>query len=199
MILQDGGTAIACIGDATNEAEIAQSLATTRAALGPITILVNNAGIAPTQPFLEITQQDFQEVLRVNVTGPFLCTKAVLPDMLELKWGRIVNITSCIAQDGIGGMAHYAASKGGLIGMTKDLAMELADQGVTVNHIPVFFVDTPMLRAAPLDIDAITAAVPMKRPGRAEEVAAACAYLVSDEAGYVTGQPLSLNGGRYLV
>jgi len=95
-------------------------------------------------------------------------------------------------------MAHYAASKGGLAAMTKALAMELADKGVTVNHIPIFYVDTPMLRAAPLDRDAVSAAAPMKRPGTAGEVAAACAYLVSDDAAYVTGQPLSLNGGRYL-
>lgn len=199
MIVSEGGRAIACVGDATREGDIAAALRQTHAELGPVAILVNNAGIAPHCPFLEIRQEDFQEVLRANVIGPFLCSQSVLPDMLARQWGRIVNITSSIAQDGIGAMAHYAASKGGLVAMTKDLAMELADKGVTVNHIPIFFVDTPMMRAAPLDMEAISLAAPMRRPGRAEEVAAACAYLVSDEAAYVTGQPLSLNGGRYLV
>jgi 2-hydroxycyclohexanecarboxyl-CoA dehydrogenase len=199
MIVGQGGKAVACVGDATREDDIAASLAQTRAAFGSISILVNNAGIAPNSPFLDIKPDDFQEVLRANVIGPFLCTQAVLPDMLASSWGRIVNITSTAAQDGIGTMAHYAASKAGLVGMTKGLAMEFADRGITVNHIPVFFVDTPMLRAAPLDIEAIADAAPMKRPGRVEEVAAACAYLVSDDAGYVTGQGLSLNGGRYLA
>lgn len=199
MIASQGGKAVACVGDATREDNIAASLARTLAAFGPVSILVNNAGIAPDCPFLEIRQEDFLEVLRANVIGPFLCTQAILPDMLSGHWGRIVNITSCAAQDGMGTMAHYAASKAGLIGMTKGLSMEFADRGVTVNHIPVFFVDTPMLRAAPLDIEAIAAATPMKRTGEVEEIAAACAYLVSEHAAYVTGQGLSLNGGRYLA
>jgi 2-hydroxycyclohexanecarboxyl-CoA dehydrogenase len=199
MIVAQGGEAVACMGDATREDDIAASLTRTHTAFGSISILVNNAGVAPYSPFMDIRPDDFQEVIRANVIGPFLCTRAVLPDMLSSNWGRIVNITSTAAQDGIGTMAHYAASKAGLIGLTKGVAMEFADRGITVNHIPVFFVDTPMLRAAPLDIEAIAAAAPMKRPGRVEEVAAACAYLVSDDAGYVTGQGLSLNGGRYLA
>jgi 2-hydroxycyclohexanecarboxyl-CoA dehydrogenase len=199
LIAAEGGKALGWIGDATREEDIAASLDRTRSQLGPVSILINNAGVAPSCPFMEIKAGDFHEVLRANVIGPFLCTQAVLPDMLARGWGRIVNITSTAAQDGIGTMAHYAASKAGLIGMTKGLAMEFADRGVTVNHIPVFFVDTPMLRAAPLDIEAIAAAAPMNRPGRVEEVAAACAYLVSDDAGYVTGQGLNLNGGRYLA
>jgi 2-hydroxycyclohexanecarboxyl-CoA dehydrogenase len=199
MIAAQGGQAVACLGDATRENDIAASLARTHAAFGSISILVNNAGIAPSSPFLDIKPNDFAEVLRANVLGPFLCSQAVLPDMLASNWGRIVNITSTAAQDGIGTMAHYAASKAGLIGMTKGMAMEFADRGITVNHIPVFFVDTPMLRAAPLDIDAIAAAAPMKRYGETEEVAAACAYLVCEDAAYVTGQGLSLNGGRYLA
>lgn len=199
MIASQGGTAMAYVGDATREDDIAASLARTHAAFGPVSILVNNAGIAPYSPFLDIRPDDFQEVLRANVMGPFLCSQAAIPDMLSGNWGRIVNITSCAAQDGMGIMAHYAASKAGLIGMTRSLAMEFADRGITVNHIPVFFVDTPMLRSAPLDLDAIAAATPMQRAGQVEEVAAACAYLVSEDAAYVTGQGLSLNGGRYLA
>jgi 2-hydroxycyclohexanecarboxyl-CoA dehydrogenase len=199
MIVSQGGKAVACVGDVTCKEDIVASLAKTHAAFGPVSILVNNAGIAPDSPFLDIKPDDFQEVLRANVIGPFLCSQAIIPDMLSENWGRIVNITSSAAQDGMGTMAHYAASKAGLIGMTKGMAMEFAGRGITVNHIPVFFVDTPMLRAAPLDIDAVAAATPMKRMGHVEEVAAACAYLVSEQAAYVTGQGLNVNGGQYLA
>jgi len=198
IIRSAGGRALACVGDATVKADIERASSATRAELGPISILINNAGKSPFSPFLEIKEEAFADVLHVNVVGPFLCAQMVLPDMLAAGWGRIVNITSSITQDGVGTMAHYAASKSGLVGLTKAMAMEFADKGVTVNHIPVFFVETPMLHAAPLDLAGIAANTPMKRPGSADEVAAACAYLVSDDAGYVNGQPLSLNGGRYL-
>lgn len=198
MITAAGGRALACVADATVKEDIDATVGEVHAELGPVSILVNNAGKSPFSPFLEIDQEAFEDVLRANVIGPFLCSQAVLPYMLASKWGRIVNITSSITQDGLGTMAHYAASKSGLVGLTKAMAMEFAGSGVTVNHIPVFFVETPMLHAAPLDLAAIAATTPAKRWGRAEEVAAACAYLVSDDAGYVSGQPLSLNGGRYL-
>ena len=133
MISSRGGVAVACVGDATVQADIEHLLARTRAAFGRVSILVNNAGIAPFSPFLQITEAAMVEVLRANVVGPFLCTQAVLRDMLDAKWGRIVNITSSIAQDGLGTMVHYAASKSGLVGMTKALAMEFADQGITVS------------------------------------------------------------------
>jgi 2-hydroxycyclohexanecarboxyl-CoA dehydrogenase len=198
MIAAAGGKAVACVADAAVKEDIEAALAKTHSELGPVSILINNAGKSPFCPFLDIDQEAFEDVLRVNVIGPFLCSQAVLPDMLAAKWGRIVNITSSITQDGVGTMAHYAASKSGLVGLTKAMAMEFAGTGITVNHIPVFFVETPMLHAAPLDLAAVADGTPAKRWGRAEEVAAACAYLVSDDAGYVTGQPLSLNGGRYL-
>ena len=198
MIASAGGKSLACVADATVKVDIDTALTKVRAELGPVSILINNAGKSPFSPFLEIDQEAFEDVLRANLIGPFLCSQAVLPDMLAAKWGRIVNITSSITQDGVGTMAHYAASKSGLVGLTKAMAMEFAGTGITVNHIPVFLVETPMLHAAPLNLEAIAATAPAKRWGRAEEVAAACAYLVSDDAGYVTGQPLSLNGGRYL-
>lgn len=198
LIASAGGTAIACLGDCTVRSDIDACAARTRAELGPVSVLVNNAGRSPFGAFMEIDEKAFAQVLHDNVIGPFLCSQALLPDMLASAWGRIINISSSIAQDGRGIMAHYAASKGGLVGLTKAMAMEFADNGITVNHIPVFFVDTPTLQAAPIDLQAIAAETPMKRWGTAEEVAAACAYLASDDAGYVNGQPISLNGGRYL-
>jgi 2-hydroxycyclohexanecarboxyl-CoA dehydrogenase len=197
-IAKEGGRSIACVGDASNEADIAVALARTRAELGAITILVNNAAISAFCPFPEITAEALDRMLRINLRGPFVCTQAILPDMLGAGWGRIVNISSSSAQGGAKNMAHYGASKGGIIGLTKTLAMEFADKGITVNHIPPGFVDTPMLRASPVDIEATAAASPMKRAGKPEDIAAACSFLVSEAASYVTGQTLSVNGGRYL-
>jgi 2-hydroxycyclohexanecarboxyl-CoA dehydrogenase len=197
MIAQEGGTAVACTGDATIKAQIDASLAQTHDALGPVTILINNAGLAEFGPFLNIKQEELEHILHVNVVGPFLCSQAVLPDMLAAQWGRIVNLSSIAAQDGMGVQVHYAASKGAVIGMTRGLAMELADKGITVNHIPPFFVESPRLREV-VNVEEFAPLTPMKRVGRAEEIAAACAYLASEDAGYVTGQALNVNGGKYL-
>jgi 2-hydroxycyclohexanecarboxyl-CoA dehydrogenase len=123
----------------------------------------------------------------------------LLPDMLEAGWGRIINISSSSAQTGAPGKGHYAASKGGVIGFTRALAMEYADKGITVNHVPPGLIDTPLTREGPYDVDAAAAMMPMKRAGQPEDVAYAVAYLASEEAGYVTGQTLSANGGRYLA
>jgi 2-hydroxycyclohexanecarboxyl-CoA dehydrogenase len=203
MIEQAGGRAIACRVDASSAAEIAQAIKRTRAELGPVTILVNNAGITATDRFETITEELWDRIMRVNLKGPFLCTQAIIPDMRAAGWGRIINISSSSAQSGAARMAHYAASKGGVIGFTKALAMELAATGITVNNVPPGFVDTPMLRQAERDgfvnVDAQAAIYPMRRPGKPEDIAAACSYLASDAANYVTGQTLSVNGGRYLV
>jgi 2-hydroxycyclohexanecarboxyl-CoA dehydrogenase len=199
MITRGGGRAIACAGDASSAESIQSALARTRAELGPVTILVNNAGMTGFHPIQDITEEMWDRMMRVNLKGPFLCTQASLPDMLAAGWGRIVNISSSSAQTGSPRMTHYAASKGGVIGFTKALAMELAPLGITVNTIPPGFVDTPMLRGAPINVETTIAASPMKRIGLPEDIAAACSYLVSEAAGYVTGQTLSVNGGRYLV
>jgi 2-hydroxycyclohexanecarboxyl-CoA dehydrogenase len=198
-IIAEGGKAIACAGDAASAETIQGSLAKTREAFGPVAILVNNAGMTGFHPIQDITEEMWDRMMRVNLKGPFLCTQACLPDMLAAGWGRIVNISSSSAQTGSARMTHYAASKGGVIGFTKALAMELAPLGITVNNIPPGFVDTPMLRGAPINVEATTAASPMKRIGLPEDIAAACSYLVSEGAAYVTGQTLSVNGGRYLV
>src|ERR1700761_7483938 len=197
LITKNGGKAIACVGDAASKEGIAAALERTHKELGPVTVLVNNAGVSPFNPFLEITEEMLDRTLRINVKGPFLCTQAIIPDMLAAKWGRIVNISSSSTQTGAKSMVHYVSSKGGVIGMTRALAAEFADKGITVNNIPPGFIDTPMLRASPVDVDAFAATMPMKRPGKPEDIAAGCSYLCSEEAGYVTGHTLSVNGGRY--
>jgi len=199
MIRAAGGKAIACTGDAADASQVEESAARTRSELGPVTILVNNAGITSFCGFRQIDEEAWDRMMRINLKGPFLCTRAVIGDMLDAGWGRIINISSSSAQTGAPSMAHYAASKGGVIGFTKALAMEYAAKGITVNNIPPGFVDTPMLRSSPINIEAAAAVSPMKRPGRPEDIAAACSYLASEAANYVTGQTLSVNGGRYLV
>ncbi len=198
MITANGGKAIACIGNAAAAQDIASSAARTRAELGPITILVNNAGITGFCRFEEITEEMMDRMMAINIKGPFLCTQAIIPDMVAARWGRIVNISSSSAQTGAPMMAHYATSKGGVIAFTKTLAREYAEKGITVNNIPPGFVDTPMLRASPVDVDAQAAQSPMKRAGSPEDIAAACSYLVSEAAGYVTGHTLGVNGGRVM-
>lgn len=198
MINSAGGKAIALTVDAASRKTIKEAAAATRAQLGPVTILVNNAGITGNVAFLELGEEDWDRMIAINLKGPYVCTQEILPDMLAAGWGRIINITSSSIQTGAPRMSHYVASKGGLMGMSKALAMEFADKGITVNMVPPGFVDTPMLRASPVDVDAYAATMPMKRPGKPEDIAAACAYLASDEAGYVTGQTISVNGGRYL-
>ena len=198
MITASGGKAIACVGNAAAAQDIASSVARTRAELGPITILVNNAGITGFCRFEEITEEMMDRMMAINIKGPFLCTRAIIPDMVAAHWGRIVNISSSSAQTGAPMMAHYATSKGGVIAFTKTLAREYAEKGITVNNIPPGFVDTPMLRASPVDVDAYAASMPMKRVGKPEDIAAACAFPASEEAGYITGQTISTNGGRYM-
>jgi 2-hydroxycyclohexanecarboxyl-CoA dehydrogenase len=199
MITKAGGRAIACAGDASSPDGIASALTRTRKEFGPVTILVNNAAITGFCPFLDLTEDMWDRMMRINLKGPFLCTQAIVPDMLAAGWGRIVNISSSSAQGGAKSMAHYASSKGGIIAFTKALALEYAAQGITVNNIPPGFIDTPMTRGAPIDIDATAAASPMKRAGKPEDIAAACSYLVSEAAAYVTGLTLGVNGGRYLA
>jgi 2-hydroxycyclohexanecarboxyl-CoA dehydrogenase len=199
MIAMAGGRAIACENDASSPSGIASALERTHNELGPVAILVNNAAITGMIPFLEMTEDLWDRMMRVNLKGPFLCTKAIVPDMLTTGWGRVVNISSSSAQLGVPCMAHYVASKAGIIGLTKALAIEYAANGITVNNIPPGYIDTPMLRATARNVEGTVAASPMKRAGKPEDVAAACSYLVSEAAGYITGQTISVNGGRYLL
>lgn len=198
MIRDNGGTAIAITADCSDKAVIKAAAARTRAELGAIAILVNNAGIAPFTPFLDTDDELFDTVIRINLRGPWLMTKECLPDMLAAGWGRVINITSSSVQTGSPAQGHYVSSKGGLLGMSKALALEFAASGVTFNIIPPGFIDTPMLRAAPIDAEAFAQTLPMKRIGQPEDIAAAAAYLASEEASYITGQTISTNGGRYM-
>jgi 2-hydroxycyclohexanecarboxyl-CoA dehydrogenase len=198
MIRDAGGTAIAIDADCSDKAVIKAAADRTRAELGPIAILVNNAGIAPFTKFLETEDDLFDKIIRINLRGPWFLTKEVLPGMIDAGWGRVINITSSSVQTGSPMQAHYVSSKGGLVGMTKALALEYAASGVTFNMIPPGFIDTPMLRAAPIDAEAFAKTLPMKRVGKPEDIAAAAAYLAAEEASYITGQVISTNGGRYM-
>lgn len=198
LITDAGHRAIAVTADCSVEADIKAAADKTREAFGPVNILVNNAGIAPFTPYLDIDEELWDRVIRINLKGPHFVTRELLPAMLESGWGRVINITSSSTQTGSPAQGHYVASKGGLLGMTKALALEFAASGVTFNMVPPGFIDTPMARAAPIDMEGFAKTLPMKRAGRPEEMAAACAYLACDDAAYITGQTISVNGGRYM-
>ena len=198
MIRAAGGKAIGCGGNSAKAEDIARAVERTHAELGPITILVNNAALSPFVFWDDLTEQIWDDLMVINMKGPFLCCKAIIPDMRAAGVGRIINISSSSAQAGSGFHAHYAASKGGVIGFTKALAMEFAGTGITANNVAPGFVNTEGLRAAPLEVDKIASVSPMKKAGRPENIAAAVAFLASEDADYVTGHTLSVNGGRYL-
>ena len=188
--------------DVSDRAQVDEAVGQVRQELGPILILVNNAGRAGFKPFLRITDDTWDQMMAVNVNGPFYCSQAVLPDMVEAGWGRIVNISSSSAQTGQQYMVHYVTSKAGLIGFTKALALEFGPNGITVNTIPPGFVDTPMLRDTEQrgflggTVEDVAERTPVRRAGLPEDIAATCSFLVSEEAGYVTGQVIGVNGGR---
>lgn len=152
-ITQAGGRAIACQCDAASRGGIAGALERTRAELGEVAILVNNAARTDFLPFLETTEELWDQVIAVNLKGPYLCIQAILPGMLDAGWGRIVNITSSSVQTGGAYMHHYVASKGGLMALTRSLAMEFASSGITVNNVPPGYVDTPMSRRNAVDFE----------------------------------------------
>jgi NAD(P)-dependent dehydrogenase (short-subunit alcohol dehydrogenase family) len=188
--------------DVSDKAAVDAAVARVATDLGAPTVLVNNAGIDGFKPFLKISLEEWNRLLAINLTGTFLCCQAVIPHMLEVQWGRIVNISSSSAQGGQQLMSHYVSSKAGMIGLTKALALEFGPQGITVNTIPPGFIDTPMLRAAEAKgllgpgVDAAIATTPVRRAGKPEDIANATAFLVSEEASYITGQVIGVNGGR---
>lgn len=201
-ITASGGRAAGLAVDVTSRERIDAGVDEVRRGLGSPTVLVNSAGLDGFDPFLSITAEKWNRILAVNLTGTFDCCQAVVPDMVEAGWGRIVNISSSSAHGGQPLMTHYVAAKAGVIGFTKALALELGPKGITVNTIPPGFIDTPMLRASERrgllgeGVDHHAARTPVRRVGRPEDIAAACAFLVRDEAGYVTGQVIGVNGGR---
>ena len=165
---------------------------------GRLDILVNNAGITRDQLLMRMKREDWDRVLEVNLTGAFVCTQAVLRPMLKQRGGRVISISSVVGQMGNAGQANYAASKAGLIGFSKSLAREVAARNVTVNVVAPGLIDTDMTRALPPEVQAEwQAKVPLSRFGTPEDVAAAVCFLSSDEASYITGQVLAVNGGMY--
>jgi NAD(P)-dependent dehydrogenase (short-subunit alcohol dehydrogenase family) len=198
--LNPSDTEFAFTADVTDPAAVDEALNAIRAKLGPVTVLVNAAGLELFKRFAEIRFDQWQRVIDVNLNGVYHCVQAVLPDMVEAGWGRIVNISSSSTHSGQPYMAAYVAAKSAVNGLTKSLALEYGPSGITVNAVPPGFIDTPMLRKSEergyLKVQQSIDTTPVRRIGRPEDIAAACAFLISEEAGYITGQILGVNGGR---
>ena len=191
----------AFIADVTDRAQVDEALTAIRKQFGPVTVLVNAAGLDSFKRFTDITFDDWQRVIDVNLNGIFHCVQAVLPDMIEAGWGRIINISSSSTHSGQPFMAAYVAAKSAVNGLTKSLALEYGPKGITVYAVPPGFIDTPMLRTAESrgflgDVQQNIERTPVRRIGKPEDISAACAFLASEEAGYITGQILGVNGGR---
>jgi 3-oxoacyl-[acyl-carrier protein] reductase len=198
-IASRGGRAETAALDVTDDGAVTALVADIVARHGRIDVLVNNAGITRDQLMLRMKREDWDAVLTTNLTAAYTCSQAVLKPMVKQRAGRIVNLTSVVGQSGNAGQANYAASKAGLIGFTKALALEVASRNITVNAVAPGLVDTDMTRAISKDAHEEWAArIPLKRLGTPEDVAAAVLFLASDEAAYITGHVLAVNGGMYM-
>ncbi|MDV3133679.1 MULTISPECIES: SDR family NAD(P)-dependent oxidoreductase [Mycobacterium] len=195
-----GGMAGPIAVDVSDESAVVSAFAAVRDEFGPPEILVTSAAIAGFTRFDMITLDEWNRYLAVNLTGTFLCARAVLTDMVAAKWGRIVTISSAAGQQGAPAQGHYSATKGGVIAMTKTIALDYARHGITANTVPPFIIDSPMLRqqqqAGKLPpADLLAKSIPARRLGQGDDVAAVCSFLCSDGAGYVNGQVIGVNGG----
>jgi NAD(P)-dependent dehydrogenase (short-subunit alcohol dehydrogenase family) len=189
--------------DVADRGAVERVYASVRQELGRVTIVVTSAGIEAFDPVGDITPEKWDRVLAVNLTGTFTCMQLAVPDMIAAGWGRLVTISSSSAQSGAPNMAHYVASKGGVIGLTKAFARELAGHGITANTIPPTIVDTPMARKGAEagdvpGIEVLGRLVPLGRAGTPDDIAGACSYLCSEDGSYVTGQVIGVNGGMYI-
>jgi len=200
-----GRKALACQVDVVSRAQIDTAVAQTRKDLGPIHILVNDAGIGNFIPLSQMTEAQWDQMLAIHLKGTFNCTKAVVQDMVDAKWGRVVNLSSVAGLSGTPGLTHYSAAKAALIGFSKGLAQELGPLGITVNAIAPGLIDTPILRKDGVltgrmqrFIDMTAKKSPVRRTGIPDDIAAACAYLVSEDASFFTGQVISPNGGMFM-
>jgi 2-hydroxycyclohexanecarboxyl-CoA dehydrogenase len=198
-----GATALGVAADVTDRSAVVEAFAKVRAELGAVHILVTSAGLVDFAPFLEISPEAWQRLIDVNLTGTFICAQLAIPDMLDAGWGRIVMISSSSAQRGSPGMAHYAASKGAVLSLTRSLAREYGAAGITVNTIPPSGIETPMQHQSQAagflpPNEQMAASIPLGRLGTGDDIAAAVGFLCSEQAGYITGQTLGVNGGSVM-
>ena len=199
-----GGKAIALEASIANRAQVNAAVAKLRQAFGPVTVLVNNAGITGFVPFKELTDEQWDRMMEINLKGTFIVTQVVLPDMEAAKWGRIVNISSSSAQTGAINMAHYSASKGAMVTLTRTLAQELGPLGITVNNIPPGSVMNTLMSEAnrerfQIPFETLVNTIPVRRTGEPEDIANAAVWLASEATSYVTGQTIGVNGGRVVT
>jgi 2-hydroxycyclohexanecarboxyl-CoA dehydrogenase len=198
----DGGKAIALGADVSDRGQVRAAVGRLRDAFGPVTVVVNNAGVTDYTPFEDITEDLFYFIYKVNVLGPIIVTQETLSDMKEAHWGRVVNISSSSAQTGASKMATYSSSKGAVISLTRTLAQEVGPHGITVNTIPPGSVTGTIMSDAKISeagAEQIAARLPVRRTGRPEDIANACAFLCSEASSYVTGQIIGVNGGRVVT
>ena len=179
---------------------VGKGIAAIEADLGPVDIIINNAGVTRDAPFHKMTLEQWQEVINIDLTSAFNVTRHVWEGMRDRNFGRVINISSINGQKGQFGQANYSAAKAGLIGMSKALAQEGAKKGITVNTVCPGYIDTEMVRAVPEKVlEGIIATIPVGRLGKAEEIASMCAYLSSDEAAFITGATMTVNGAQYIA
>ncbi len=185
--------------DLSSPASIKEALAKVAAEFGPVHVLVNNAAVTKDNLALRMKPEDWESVLQTNLTGSFYAIQAVLSGMMKERWGRIINISSVVAEMGNAGQANYCASKAGLIGLTKSLAREMASRNITVNAIAPGFVETDMTAVLPEKVkESMLTGIPLQRFGKPEDIAAAVCFLASDGAAYITGHVLNVNGGLHM-
>lgn len=198
-MLPSGTASVACACDVADPASVEAAFKQIEDALGPVEILVNNAGVTRDTLMMRMSEDDWDRVLDVNLKGAWNCTKAVMRGMMKARWGRIVNVTSIVGLGGAAGQANYAASKAGLIGLTKSTAKELGSRGVTCNAVAPGFIETDMTHDLPEEFrDHVVKTAPAGRLGTLADVAAVVLFLASEESAYVTGQTLIVDGGLTL-
>jgi 3-oxoacyl-[acyl-carrier protein] reductase len=195
-IKANGGQSLVCRSDVSQAADVARLVEETLAAYGRIDILVNNAGIARDQLLLRMSEEDWDKVIDVDLKSVFLCTKAVLRHMLKARWGRVISLSSIAGLVGNPGQANYSSAKAGIVGFTRTVAKEVGSHGITINAVAPGFIETDMTSHMKEELrQEIKKLIPLDRFGTPQDVAEAVAFLASEEAGYITGQVLSINGG----
>ncbi len=199
VIREAGREAFVVELDLSSPDSIKNAFAKAAKEFGRIDVLVNNAGVTKDGLAVRMKLEDFESVLRTNLTGAFLCCQQVLMPMMKERWGRIINISSIVGETGNAGQANYVSSKAGLIGLTKSLAQEMASRNITVNAVAPGFIDTDMTAILPEEVKkALLDKIPLKRLGSGDDIAAAVVFLASEQAGYITGHTLDVNGGMYM-